>query len=166
MSRAVLLPHAPSSVSTARRRLCSDLHDAGFDSARVNDAALVLSELLSNALRHAAPLPEPFPPDCVEASWGVGADSGDGWLEIAVTDGGAATLPRVARPSRSALGGRGLEIVQHIAAKWGTEVDGGVTTVWAVLEVAVDALEPCARAEGAGSAAVPQGVGEPQTARA
>ncbi|CAM3991994.1 ATP-binding protein [Nocardiopsis rhodophaea] len=138
MSRAVLLPHAPSSVSTARRRLCSDLRDAGLQSARVNDAALVLSELLSNALRHASPLPDPFPPDCIEAAWSVGTDDGDGWLEIAVTDGGAATLPRIARPSASALGGRGLDIVAHIAAKWGTEVDGGVTTVWAVLEVAVE----------------------------
>ncbi|MFC4564079.1 ATP-binding protein [Nocardiopsis mangrovi] len=140
MPRAVLLPHAPSSVTSARRHLCTDLRACNLDATKVNDAALVLSELLSNALRHAAPLPEPFPPGSVQVSWEVGRDAGgagSGWLEISVRDGGAETLPRIARPSLSALGGRGLGIVQHIAAKWGTEVDDRVTTVWAVLEVVV-----------------------------
>ncbi|WP_394350136.1 ATP-binding protein [Streptomonospora sp. PA3] len=141
MSRVVLLPHAASSVTSARRRLCSDLRACGVGPAKVDDAAIVLSELLSNALRHAAPLPEPFPPGCVQVAWEVenpsAAGGRDGWLEVAVRDGGAQTLPRLARPSLSALGGRGLGIVEHIAAKWGTEVDDRVTTVWAVLETAV-----------------------------
>ncbi|GAA4918977.1 ATP-binding protein [Streptomonospora salina] len=141
MSRVVLLRHAASSVTSARRGLCSDLRACGVAADTVDDAAIVLSELLSNALRHAAPLPEPFPSECVRVSWDVGgaaaAEARDGWLEVAVCDGGAQTLPRLARPSVSALGGRGLGIVENIAAKWGTEVDDRVTTVWAVLEAAV-----------------------------
>ncbi|MFC7743445.1 hypothetical protein ACFQXA_24470 [Nocardiopsis composta] len=60
-------------------------------------------------------------------------------------DGGASTLPRIARPSISALGGRGLGIVEHLAARWGTEVEDEVTTVWAVLRVPVE--EPLQDAE-------------------
>ncbi|MFC3522441.1 ATP-binding protein [Streptomonospora nanhaiensis] len=143
MSRNVLLPHAPSSVTSARRRMCSDLRASGIETGKIDDAAIVLSELLSNALRHAAPLPDPFPPECVQVCWEVGGtDTAASWLEVSVRDGGAETLPRLARPSLSALGGRGLGIVEHLAAKWGTEVDDTVTTVWAVLEVEVPAPAP------------------------
>ncbi|MDT0303955.1 ATP-binding protein [Streptomonospora wellingtoniae] len=169
MSRVVLLPHAASSVTSARRRLCSDLRDCGLDNTKVDDAAIVLSELLSNALRHACCLPDPFPPGCVEVSWELGdASTGgarSGWLEVSVRDGGAQTLPRLARPSLSGLGGRGLGIVEHIAAKWGTEVDDRITTVWAVLEAAPEQPEPAAdapheRASGTpGTATVPRSAG-------
>src|ERR1700761_8242043 len=56
-SAIVLLPYTPSSVAVARRRLTSELAAAGVYETTVCDAALVVSELLSNAIRHAAPLP-------------------------------------------------------------------------------------------------------------
>ncbi|MFC7326139.1 ATP-binding protein [Marinactinospora rubrisoli] len=133
VSRAVLLPHVPSSVTAARQRLCADLRARGVRGSVVEDAALIVSELLSNALRHAAPLPPPFPPETVQVSWQLVLDGG--WVEISVCDGGAETLPRVAYPSAAAQGGRGLGIVQRLAAKWGTEVDDTTTTVWAVVEL-------------------------------
>jgi hypothetical protein len=68
----------------------------------------------------------------VQASWRVG----DGWAEISVTDGGASTRPHAARPSLSSIGGRGLTIVNLLAASWGVlRADEG-TTVWAVLPLA------------------------------
>ena len=120
----VLLPYAPSSVVTARGRLATDLREAGMMAA-IGDAALVLSELLSNAIRHAGPLP-----GCtVRVAWTLAGGS----LRVSVSDGGGPTRPRAERSSVSALGGRGLAIVEHLSSNWGIRSSGGRMTVWAVL---------------------------------
>ena len=53
----VLLPHAPASVVAARSRISTDLREAGIVPPAIGDAALVVSELLTNAILHARPLP-------------------------------------------------------------------------------------------------------------
>lgn len=121
----VLLPCTPSSVAVARGRISSDLHNAGIFATAVCDAALVLSELLSNAILHARPLPGAQ----VQVAWVVGAES----VEVTVSDGGSATRPRASRPSLSSIGGRGLGIVDHLCSSWGVRADDRGTTVWAVL---------------------------------
>ncbi len=121
----VLLPYAASSVATARGRLATDLREAGTMAAAIGDAALVLSELLSNAIRHARPLP-----GCtIRVAWTLSGGS----LRVSVSDGGGPTRPRAERLSVSALGGRGLAIVEHLCSNWGIRSCGGRVTVWAVL---------------------------------
>lgn len=149
VSRAVVLPHAPESVGVARHRLCSDLRESEVAEAAVESAVLVLSELVSNSLRHGSPLPEPFP--CVRVSWDAVLTPESGWVELAVCDGGGETLPRVVAPEMSAIGGRGLSIVQLLSTRWGTEIAGGATTVWAVLDSPVRRCEPRAGADASGS---------------
>src|SRR5215472_3799952 len=56
-----------------------------------------------------------------------------GSLRVSVSDGGGPTRPRAERPSVSALGGRGLAIVEHLSSNWGIRSSGGRMTVWAVL---------------------------------
>jgi anti-sigma regulatory factor (Ser/Thr protein kinase) len=124
-SAVVLLPYTPSSVAVARRRLTADLVSAGIFDSAVSDAALVVSELLSNAIRHAAPLPSSH----VRVTWALHDDM----LRIAVSDAGASSLPRVTRASPAAPGGRGLGIVESLSSGWGVFRDHGETTVWAVL---------------------------------
>lgn len=124
-SSAVLLPYAPASVAAARWRLSADLRHAGVFPAAVGDAALVVSELMSNALRHARPLPGSL----VEVTWALNGGS----VEITVSDGGSATRPRPASPSLSSLGGRGLAIVEYLSCRWGVSTEDTGTTVWAVL---------------------------------
>ncbi len=124
-SSTVLLPYTPSSVAVARRRLAADLLSAGIREPAAHDAALVMSELLSNALRHAHPLPDGH----VRVGWVLDADM----LEVTVSDGGAVTRPRESRAPLSSLGGRGLSIVTHLTWRWGVRNDDGCTTVWAQL---------------------------------
>jgi anti-sigma regulatory factor (Ser/Thr protein kinase) len=133
-SSVVLLPCAPASVAVARRHITADLLAAGIFEAAIGDAALVMSELLSNAILHAHPLPG----RCLQVGWIIDAGS----VEIAVTDGGGPTRPHAEHPSLSSLGGRGLGIVEYLARHWGIRADGPGTTVWAILPA------PCAHFAG------------------
>ncbi len=136
-SSAMAVPHGPASVSTARRRLRSDLGDRSIPEAVIDDAVLILSELLSNSCRHARPLEhdggalgQEVESGTVLVSWQM---RGDGLLTLEVTDGGAATRPVPASPSVTAHGGRGLSIVGKLARDWGVRHAPGQVTVWAEL---------------------------------
>lgn len=124
-SSVVLLPHAPSSVAVARKRLSSELAGSGVYASVVDDASVIISELISNALRHARPLPS----GQVKVCWLRRGDL----LELEVSDGGAMTEPRRGPGTLSSLGGRGLGIVEALAEGWGVRREDGATTVWAVL---------------------------------
>jgi anti-sigma regulatory factor (Ser/Thr protein kinase) len=124
-SSVVLLPHTPASVAAARSHISAQLHEAGIVPPAIGDAALVVSELLSNAILHARPLPGAR----VQVAWLLR----EGTLEVAVSDGGSVTRPRPAPASTTATGGRGLAIVDCLARSWGVHTGQAWTTVWAVL---------------------------------
>jgi anti-sigma regulatory factor (Ser/Thr protein kinase) len=123
----LMLPFSPSSVGTARRRLVSDLIAAGIYDSAVCDAAVVVSELLSNALRHAVPLPGAQ----ILVAWQLDADV----VRVSVRDGGGRTRPELGQPTQAATGGRGLRIVEKLSVGWGTGRDDEGTTVWAQVPV-------------------------------
>jgi anti-sigma regulatory factor (Ser/Thr protein kinase) len=135
-SSVVLLPYTASSVGIARRRLVGDLREAGVSEAAACDAGLVISELTSNALRHATPLSG----GNVRVAWRLRDDR----VEIAVSDGGGQTVPKVNEPGSSAIGGRGLGIVERLSLRWGvcsaTDGAGGAVevTVWAELSLVAE----------------------------
>src|SRR5215472_17774553 len=132
-SGVLQLPYTASSVGVARRHLISDLTEAGVYEATACDAGLVLSELISNALRHATPLPGSL----IKVSWCLNDDC----IEVAVSDGGGPTVPMINKPAANALGGRGLGIVDRLSLRWGVyaDQDGSEATVWAALPLSVDA---------------------------
>ncbi|GAA2757504.1 ATP-binding protein [Actinopolymorpha rutila] len=126
-STALVLPFEVASARAARRRLAADLRAAGIASDEVHDAVLVLSELVGNALRHARPLPA----GALRVTWRRHPHR----LEVSVTDGGGPTEPRPLELPASALGGRGLAIVDDLSARWGVRRGDRTTTVYAVLDL-------------------------------
>ena len=117
------VPHERMAVRMVRHRLAEELAAAGVAADVRDDAMLVLSELVSNAVRHAAPLPSGE----IKVRWEVQDDA----LHIEITDGGAGTRPRASVAALSALGGRGLEIVRSVSTQWGVTENEDSVTVWA-----------------------------------
>ncbi|KAB1149268.1 ATP-binding protein [Streptomyces luteolifulvus] len=131
-SSSMAVPHGPAGVGKARHRMRAQLRRGGVSESVIEDAVLILSELLSNACKHGRPLGEALAGDGdVRAAWRV--DSG-GRLTVEVTDGGGPTRPAPATPSVTAHGGRGLNIITALADDWGVrdEIRGEVT-VWVVV---------------------------------
>ncbi|MEV7114699.1 ATP-binding protein [Streptomyces anulatus] len=132
-SSSMAIPHGPAGVGQARHRMREQLRGNGVSDAVVDDAVLILSELLSNACRHGRPLGRhtDVGDGDIRAAWRV--DTG-GALTVEVTDGGGPTRPVPATPSVTARGGRGLNIISALAQEWGVRDDSsGEVTVWALV---------------------------------
>lgn len=120
---SVAVPHERTGVRMARHAFAEELTAAGVPEDTRDDAMLVLSELVSNAVRHAAPLPSGE----IRVKWEVRDDA----LHIEITDGGAGTRPHASVAALSALGGRGLDIVRTVSSQWGVTEGEDSVTVWA-----------------------------------
>ncbi|MFD8384843.1 ATP-binding protein [Streptomyces sp. NPDC059679] len=129
-SSTMAVPHGPAGVGAARHRMRDDLSRTGVSDSVIDDAVLILSELLSNAWRHGRPLGSDAGDGTVRAAWHVDEY---GRLTVEVTDGGGPTRPVPANPSITARGGRGLNIITSLAEAWGVRDDTGEVTVWASL---------------------------------
>jgi anti-sigma regulatory factor (Ser/Thr protein kinase) len=118
--------HASSSAALARHSVLAAFDAAGLTTEQGLDAALIASELVGNAVRHAAPLPS----GQLAVSWSVDAEG----YEVSVTDGGVpgATPAIGARQADTRdPDGRGLRIVAELSDDWGVASRAGATTVWA-----------------------------------
>ncbi|GAA3661780.1 ATP-binding protein [Streptomyces iranensis] len=129
-SSTMAVPHGPAGVRAARQRMRIDLRRTGVSDSVIDDAVLILSELLSNAWRHGRPWRSDHGGGTVRAAWTVDEDDR---LTVEVTDGGGPTRPLPAKPSVTARGGRGLNIIRSLAEEWGVRDDIGEVTVWALL---------------------------------
>jgi anti-sigma regulatory factor (Ser/Thr protein kinase) len=108
-----------------RRTVVQDLRERGISMVTVDESEIVVSELVSNAIRHARPLSD----GSLRVHWKVKA----GVVEVEVTDGGSDTTPRPAPRTLWAASGRGLRIVRSLAHEWGVADDRHGSTVWASL---------------------------------
>jgi anti-sigma regulatory factor (Ser/Thr protein kinase) len=115
------VPFQAPSASFVRAELKQWLLDKGFHGETVDDARVVVSELVGNSVRHAHPLPV----NQLIVSWAV--DGND--LVISVTDGGSGTSPHPISAADTAVSGRGLSIVEALVEHWWVEDDRGATTV-------------------------------------
>lgn len=117
-------PAEPGAVRTARTAVRAQLRDWDLD-ALADIAALLVSELVTNALRHATG------PIGVRLVRPVGPA---GVLLVEVSDP-LPDLPRerVARPEDES--GRGLQLVAGACVRWGTRLGETGKTVWFELAV-------------------------------
>ncbi|GAA4404311.1 hypothetical protein GCM10023168_16790 [Fodinibacter luteus] len=118
-------PHEPASVGRIRREVVDDLQTRDLPEEIVDEAEIVASELLTNAVRHARPLSD----GTIRVRWKIRGDV----VEVEVTDGGGESVPRPAPRTVWLSSGRGLRIVRSIAHEWGVTEDRTGNVVWATL---------------------------------
>jgi anti-sigma regulatory factor (Ser/Thr protein kinase) len=118
--RQVMLPADVTAPRAAREflaRACCGRHAAEV----VEEAQLLVSELVTNAVRHGAP-PIELQVSC----------AGGNRLQVRVRDSERSTpRPRSADPD--AEGGRGLMLVDLVSDEWGHEHDAAGKAVWFTL---------------------------------
>jgi anti-sigma regulatory factor (Ser/Thr protein kinase) len=100
------LPAEPSSAAAARHSLAAYCRDHGVPTQLTDDALLVISELVTNAVLHAG---------TPTMAW---AEYEPGSITVAVVDG-SSSLPALLAPSERRESGRGVAIIDELGATWG-----------------------------------------------
>lgn len=111
----------PSAVSPARRAIMRQLESWGFDD-QVDDTAIIVSELVTNAVRYGrAPIE-------------LRLTTLPSTIRLEVSDGSAA-LPVGRIAADDEANGRGIHLIEQLSDSWGTVTTGAGKTVWAELRV-------------------------------
>ena len=114
------LPARTEAASAARKALAAlngDLHL--ISEARLADAQLLVSELVTNAVRHADG-------EIVSVDAYAGAER----LRVVVANAGGSFDPDASPRSADEPGGWGLRIVEVVADRWGIHHGGNGMQVW------------------------------------
>jgi anti-sigma regulatory factor (Ser/Thr protein kinase) len=119
---ALLLDHDYAMVGAARRAVGTWLRERGCRTG--DDAVLVLSELVMNAMVHAA------------AGCTIELRHSADLLRLEVRDR-SPQVPVMRSVGPSDVGGRGLHVVDAVAEAWGWEPTADGKRVWAIVHAAV-----------------------------
>lgn len=120
---SVRLPARPDAVSVARHSVRSLRPRVGPDAAE--EVALLVSELVTNSIRHA----ELRPDETIELD--ISLDGGR--VRVEVTDPGGGR-PRLRDTAPEEQCGYGLQLVDLLASRWGVR-RSGQTCVWFELDL-------------------------------
>ncbi|MFP5256707.1 MAG: ATP-binding protein [Acidimicrobiia bacterium] len=110
-------PAEVTSVAAARRFVAGELADLG---ARVETVVLLVSELATNAVRHAT------------SAFELSIERSNGLVRVEVADQGAGT-PQKQPHDIEAPSGRGLQILEALADEWGVTERQPGKAVWFTL---------------------------------
>jgi anti-sigma regulatory factor (Ser/Thr protein kinase) len=123
-SISMRIPGGDDAPSRARRSVHAQL--AGhIPAAKASDAALLVSELVTNSVVHANVGPR--------RALTVDVTTLDDRVRIAVTDPGSHLKPCLLPPDPETPGGLGLLLVDKLCETWGVRQDLGPTCVWCEL---------------------------------
>jgi len=120
-----VVPNRPDSTPAARVFLSRLLDGWGVPDHVIEDASLLASELLSNAVRHGA------------GSVTLRVEVDHGVVQVRVHDDDPG-VPAVRESDPASVDGRGLFIVQYVADQWGSDPDDPGKTVWFQLGTSSD----------------------------
>ncbi|MFD7918229.1 ATP-binding protein [Streptomyces sp. NPDC059740] len=123
-------PREPRTAARARSLVRTALLAWGLDQA-ADDAVLVASELVGNAVRHTA---------CRSLRFSITRES-HCTVRIAVSDR-SLSLPRRSSAGDGAACGRGLVLVGTLAERWGVDVRRWGKVVWAEVNAVAGAAVP------------------------
>lgn len=114
----------PRAVAAARQFLKGTLTAWGVDADIVDKAILCVSELVTNAMIH------------TDAGCELRVILDGGVVTTTVRDGGSSVVVDLSTVALDPLTvhGRGLQLVDALSTRWGSELDAVGTTVWFVLE--------------------------------
>ena len=111
------LPPDPTSPAIGRRFVADVLWQRGFPTDAIDDAVLLASEAITNAVVHAG-----TPVDVV-----VVADASMARIEV---HDGCPVSPLVGDAAAERWGGRGLRVIQALAEAWGFRGSGDGKCLW------------------------------------
>jgi anti-sigma regulatory factor (Ser/Thr protein kinase) len=109
----------PSSVSEARR-LMAEIAEGLVDDSRQAELQLVLSEVVSNAIRHGSST-EPIV---------LAVTPKEEFLCVQVTDAGSGLAPRPRATIPDENGGWGFFLIEFLTRRWGMTRENRRTRVW------------------------------------
>lgn len=119
---AAFVELAPDATAATRARRFVREQLGGRTSTLVERAELLVSEVVTNSVRHAS-----FGPDeCIRVVVHGGRKS----ARIEVEDPGPGFDPRPTRPASRLETGWGIYLVDRIARRWGVDRGGGRARVW------------------------------------
>ncbi len=116
-SAEAVVPNRLDSTPAARAFLMRLLNGWGLDEDVIDDASLLTTELLSNAVRHGA------------GAVKLRIQVREGVVEVRVHDDGD-DLPEVNHADPTSTGGRGLWIVECVSDDWGSDLEDPGKSVW------------------------------------
>ena len=122
------VPPEPHSVSRARERVIA-LAEPFVAAARIADLRLVISEVITNAVRHGG-----------EGDMLVAVTPKEGFLCVQVTDTGDGFAPRPRAFEPDDDGGFGLFLVELLTRRWGLTREDSNTRVWFEFDFAAEAI--------------------------
>jgi anti-sigma regulatory factor (Ser/Thr protein kinase) len=121
---AVRLPHEPDAIPRARLEL--ERVRPTVDELTMRNAKLLVSELVTNAVRHV--------PAGATHEIALRVEQVDGHLRVEVADDGPGFTFRPRPEGHDPGSGWGLHLLSTIASRWGVVTDGGAR-VWFELDL-------------------------------
>ena len=113
----ICLPFVMSTPGVARTRLAAFLTVHRASETVIDDALIVISEMIANAVSHG----EPNSAGTIEISWTINGDL----LELSVQDAGEGGSLTPIDFDEDSLSGRGLSIINRVADRWWVDMSAG-----------------------------------------